>query len=112
MEKKIPSMTNIQNSQTLNTVTKMNLKHEDVAQYFHLPLLQASIKLGIDLSDLKKEMKRLGIERWPYSYKRESNKQKEDLKMFSDFKVCKIEKKPQKTNFSKVDRMKITNLID
>lgn len=70
------------------------LSYNDVSKYFHLPLLYASIELHLDLVEMKQEMKRLNIQRWPYSYKRKPKDVETQSKHFKSFKIysSRIEK--------------------
>lgn len=94
------------------------LSFNQIEKFFHLPLLQAAIELKLDLAELKNEMKRLNILRWPYCYKRkvkEEQKKPEQFISFSlkDYKVIqsfpkKIEKKEKKS----IHKVKIENLLN
>lgn len=90
--------------------------YEGVAQLFHLPMLEASILCGLDLSDFKKLMKKLGIHRWPYSYKRDVTRC--DITTFVEFKVqhskfpVGIQKISKKQQTLRIDKMSIANLIN
>lgn len=41
-----------------------------IAPYFSYPLFEASIKLEMEMEDLRRICKENGLNRWPYSYKR------------------------------------------
>lgn len=56
---------------------QMNKDYEKIAPYFSYPILEASIKLGVEMEDLRKICKENGLLRWPYSYKRKNETSKE-----------------------------------
>lgn len=100
---------------------------EIVSEYFSYPILEASIKLGMEMSDLRRICKANGLSRWPFSYKRK-NEPKTKGNETSFIKFSLPEKKVQKpveyklkgvqkigkipkicTNLSKVD---VKNLLN
>lgn len=49
-----------------------NQELKKISPYFAYPLLEASVKLGVEMETLRKICKDNGIIRWPYSYKRKN----------------------------------------
>jgi hypothetical protein len=71
------------------------MKHEDVEKYSCYPKTYAASALGLSVSDLIKECRELGYNRWPYNAKRK-NKEVEDMP-FRTFKFdTKIQKESKK----------------
>lgn len=89
------------------------ITYEEISRLFHLPITLATIELKISRKELKKEMKRLNIQRWPYTYRRDNRCISGKFSMFSDFV---LEKKKdyqiQETKPLKIHKMKIQNLLN
>lgn len=45
---------------------KIEISKEEICMYLHVPITEASAKLGISISVLKKRCRDFGIRRWPY----------------------------------------------
>lgn len=60
----------------------------------------------MDHGDFKKRIRKLGIERWPYSYKKPVGEDEVSLKMFHDFQL------QQNTTQKPTEKMKIKNLLN
>jgi hypothetical protein len=58
-----------------------------LAEYYHVPLLEACILMQIDLAELRECMKKCGITRWPYNYKRQHEASLEKTNLFNNFKI-------------------------
>lgn len=45
---------------------KIEISKEEICMYLHLPITEASAKMGVSISVLKKRCRGFGIRRWPY----------------------------------------------
>lgn len=68
----------------------MNKEFQKIVPFFNLPLLEASVKLGIEMDELRRICKANGLFRWPYSYKRKNNTLQDSA--FSKFTLLKTNK--------------------
>lgn len=84
-----------------------------VSQYFHLPIVEASIKLKMETKDIQRIIKENGIKRWPYSYKQQVSirKKKNEGNPTLVFNTRKNEILFQNTE-NKVQRIQIKNLLN
>lgn len=95
---------------------KKEYSFEELSTVFHVPFIFASIQLGISTVELRAQMKRLQIDRWPYNYKKIDGSKRVFLNMFADYKISK---KMPKENLKiikvqqplKLKKMNIQNLI-
>lgn len=85
-----------------------NYSYNDVSKLFHLTVLQASIQLGIELQEMKKLLKRLNIDRWPYSYKKTNH----GIAGPAQFIQFKVELQKPIVIIKKSQKMVVKNLLN
>jgi len=84
--------------------------YESVSQYFHLPIVEASIKLKMETKELQKIIKEAGLKRWPYSYKQQVSIRKKRNEVMSALSFNQKEEIVYKT--AKGIRIEIKNLLN
>jgi hypothetical protein len=73
----------------MNNMDKVALE-EILEDHYHLPFLEACIMLRIDTAELRLCMKKCGLTRWPFNYKRSLGIALEPTQtthLFNNFKV-------------------------
>lgn len=62
----------MQDTEKIVPTCNRRVQFQKIAPYFAYPLLEASIKLGIEMDELRAICRDNGVPRWPYSYKRKN----------------------------------------
>jgi hypothetical protein len=72
--------------------------YQILSQYFHLPLLEASVKMGMDVRDFRQLCRESGIDKWRFSYKKHNKLEVRSL--FQKFSSTTLHQKVQKVKVS------------
>lgn len=67
------------------TPIQKQLTIKEVEKVMHLPLLEASVTLSVEMQELRQICRQNGYSKWPYSYRKKDNLNKTQCNAFSNF---------------------------